>query len=1232
MKKSLLLFLLTLGVLLAKSQNPDGNRFVFQTLSEALQTKMALGQKITVDEKGVGGEFVVTSMFGLTADTALVFLKPDGTGLKRIVPQAGAISSGWFGLVGDGVTNNYAAYQRLIRYITVRGGGLTLTFEPGVYFIDSFKVTGGTKQNNISDLEFINCNNLKIVGYGAVISVNGHFRRTADYRSGSFNYSFVQAITPMKFSNCKNIWIEGFELNGNVGQMTEDAGMAEGNGNGILLQGCNNVNVKNIYAHHLSNDGMYINGYGVPMKASKNITVENFRSYYNGRQGTTVSQAYNVTFNNCEFNSTADSLGSYAPGHAPRYGVDVEPNQIPPVVDVMTSNIYFNNCQFKDNQGATISVTGQAKDVFVNGGILDNTLHNFPYALIAACNNFVLENATFYTGTGKLYPTFGTGAGQKTLIRHNQIYTKSSGIMLATAAEFGVVIDDNTITGQHDSAFNSYFPYIVVPSTFKNNTITYPSKAYGISNEGLIQSSNVSNNRFLTDLDTANGKVLLMDFSNSQVWQNNIFPVSGAIRPTGVSNSFSTVVSSAVGSMYNTETHLLLNPSPSQAGKFDLNGGGNRLSNYISNTDPGTPPHTSLSLVNRFAAGYMNNLSISSDSKTSGMNFSSQDAGFGTIVTGGYQTDVLNYMAQETSLQAFQVAPGIFKFSGANATPGTTVTPTAWGLLNSVGLSLNGASPTAGLNLKANSANNPNIVFDLAGAVPKSVFVRGAFQALPRAVTYTDTTGTTDTLATMRVVRAATPAPYTQGYGLTLASNQFSVDSTKFVPNRNTQTFAGIGVNSLYVRPSSSATISKFYVQDTLLTKALYLYNGLQGGNPTISNSRNNRAFDFNYVGGTFGLIGSGSFDYTLPSKTGTLAMAGDLIPYTSGGTGLTALGGAGQALRVNTTGTGYEFYTPSQTLVPYTLGGTGLTALGGAGQALRVNSTRDGYEFYTPYTQSLVPVSLGGTGLTNVGSVGQFLRVNPAGNGYEFYTLPPPGVTPYTLGGTGLISLGATGQSIRVNSAGNGYEFYTPLTGIVPYSSGGTGLSTIGSTGQVLRVNSTGNGYEFYTPSQGLVPYTLGGTGLTSLGGAGQALRVNSTGTGYEFYTPSSGSGSVQTVNGISPDGNGNITIPQCDGTVPPGIPTVSSLGVGVSSATISGDNGHFELTLVTSGQVLGTVCFINFGGTWVQRPVVVQSLGNFSAVSAAVIGARATSNTNITVTGNISQAGTYYIEFICR
>ena len=147
---------------------------------------------------------------------------------------------------------------------------------------------------------------------------------------------------------------------------------------------------------------------------------------------------------------------------------------------------------------------------------------------------------------------------------------------------------------------------------------------------------------------------------------------------------------------------------------------------------------------------------------------------------------------------------------------------------------------------------------------------------------------------------------------------------------------------------------------------------------------------------------GSAPIVYNKESGAGTSGWVAS-----SGGSGATAFTGlndvpnsysgqGGKAVRVNTGGTGLEFYIPSS-------GGasifTGLTDVpssytGQSGKALRVNSGTNGLEFYSPFSGLF-------TALTDApgsysGQAGKAVRVNSTANGLEFFTLPSSGATAF--------------------------------------------------------------------------------------------------------------------------------------------------------------------------------------------------------------------------------------------
>ena len=64
---------------------------------------------------------------------------------------------------------------------------------------------------------------------------------------------------------------------------------------------------------------------------------------------------------------------------------------------------------------------------------------------------------------------------------------------------------------------------------------------------------------------------------------------------------------------------------------------------------------------------------------------------------------------------------------------------------------------------------------------------------------------------------------------------------------------------------------------------------------------------------------------------------------------------------------------------IPTTKGGTGLTSLGSANQALKINSGGSALEF------GVLATAGGGTGLSSLGSAGQVMKVNAGGSALEF-------------------------------------------------------------------------------------------------------------------------------------------------------------------------------------------------------------------------------------------------------
>src|SRR6476659_5661049 len=80
-----------------------------------------------------------------------------------------------FGASGDGLSDDYDAFQRLAAAINESAGGI-LVLRPGAHYLLNRYVSAG---NGVADVTFQGCSGLAIRGNSASISVKGDFFRTA---------------------------------------------------------------------------------------------------------------------------------------------------------------------------------------------------------------------------------------------------------------------------------------------------------------------------------------------------------------------------------------------------------------------------------------------------------------------------------------------------------------------------------------------------------------------------------------------------------------------------------------------------------------------------------------------------------------------------------------------------------------------------------------------------------------------------------------------------------------------------------------------------------------------------------------------------------------------------------------------------------------------------------------------------------------------------------------------
>lgn len=488
-----------------------------------------------VSDHGQEGWFYCDAADTSSADNTGTVLVSTASGARFKRLYDGTLNARWFGVANDG-TDCYDALQLLASAVS-NTESVTVVFPRGTYLIDRYKITGGSGANNVTDIVYTNCKGLTILGYGAVVSVKGNFYRGKDYQASGYWYSYAKSVVPFYFTNCEQFTLEGFELDGNVDQMTRDSAVVEGNGSGVCTENCRHYLFRNLDVHHFHNDGLTL-GRSHTI-ADKHATLLQVRTSYNARQALTIGQVDKGLFLDCAFTDSGRAAGSYGV-HSPGAGCDVEPNFDEPVMDVKTNGLSFFNCTFKNNSGSQFvsGVGSRVQNIYMSNVLIDvdqNTTHNYP--MILAVDNGVIEDSVMRVKNKAVYPTFNQADGTRTTIRNCKIYSSYRGLVTTSGGEGGILIENCEFIGTHDAAFADYFPYIQnLNVTFRGNTVFMPKEAYSSSTNtydisSIIKVKAAENNTFKTDLVPTAQEHFAANYAGSERVSNDKFVSGTAFRP-----------------------------------------------------------------------------------------------------------------------------------------------------------------------------------------------------------------------------------------------------------------------------------------------------------------------------------------------------------------------------------------------------------------------------------------------------------------------------------------------------------------------------------------------------------------------------------------------------------------------------------------------------------------------------------------------------------------------------
>ncbi|MBZ2196827.1 glycosyl hydrolase family 28-related protein [Occultella gossypii] len=259
------------------------------------------------------------------------------------------------GAVGDGVTNDSAAFRTAAQLLEAAGGG-TLVIPSGTYVVgDQFHEAGSTAPTPYYQLREV----FTVEGVPVTIVGNGATLRMADgLHYGSFDpdtgepvdmvgvdYAFRAHLGyVMLFKNCTGVVIEDLELDGNCGALVIGGATAPDiHAYGLRFEQCSDVTVTNVHTHHHALDGLSVNWHEYPADGPATPhTFTEVRSQYNGRQAFTWGGGSDIRCYRCSFSHT----GRGGVTRAPNGGLDIEPNSA-----TFGRDGYFEDCEFIDNRG-----------------------------------------------------------------------------------------------------------------------------------------------------------------------------------------------------------------------------------------------------------------------------------------------------------------------------------------------------------------------------------------------------------------------------------------------------------------------------------------------------------------------------------------------------------------------------------------------------------------------------------------------------------------------------------------------------------------------------------------------------------------------------------------------------------------------------------------------------------------------------------------------------------------
>jgi hypothetical protein len=307
-------------------------------------------RSVFITNEGKSGIFKHNVSSAAPDDNAMVIVV-GGKRYERV--YNGTVNASWFGVIGDGVTDNSAAIQAMLNQtkyssiyfpkpsVSYRWKSIIMRSNKTLLFEEGTLVEGlGTLAASEKMVLMYQVNNITIKG------TNVTFRdKKANYTSGQHRHIFS-------------------------------------------LEGVTNVLIEGVAANDSGGDGFYI-GIGAQQRYSENVKMINVSADNNRRQGMSIISGRNITIINPVLTNTKGTL--------PAAGLDIEPN----AADEILEDIKIINPITRNNEGSGITInlavlSNSARPVNINvsGHSDDGSFYGLSFNGVAGSlsGSIVIEN------------------------------------------------------------------------------------------------------------------------------------------------------------------------------------------------------------------------------------------------------------------------------------------------------------------------------------------------------------------------------------------------------------------------------------------------------------------------------------------------------------------------------------------------------------------------------------------------------------------------------------------------------------------------------------------------------------------------------------------------------------------------------------------------------------------------------------------------------------------------